>query len=366
MRIMWVIRPVEGGMLSHLSQLLEGMADQEILIAAPGSLQKWADGRQFFTVDIGDGLNLRADLRAACEVRRLVRQHRPHVVHSHGLKAALVTGLGLSLYPKRPPLVFTVHNNLPSPERSYHRAIYRLVHRRLLRSFDMVITVSDAVRDQLLEYTSPSRVITIRNGIPVERFGRYPRTAARAELGLSEGCRVVGLVARLIAGKGINTALEAASLLTKIIPDLHIVIVGDGPERARLESYAAALGLGSSVHFLGWREDVPALMAGWDVFILPSRSEGFSLSVLEAMASGLPVVVSDLACMREAVVSGKGGYLTRPGDAPELAAAILNVLRDNRRASQMGKFNRERAAALFGEDRMIQCTRAVYEGLSQS
>ena len=107
-------------------------------------------------------------------------------------------------------------------------------------------------------------------------------------------------------------------------------------------------------------------MAGWDVFILPSRSEGFSLSVLEAMASGLPVVVSDLACMREAVVSGKGGYLTRPGDAPELAAAILNVLRDNRRASQMGKFNRERAAALFGEDRMIQCTRAVYEGLSQS
>ena len=256
MRIMWVIRPVEGGMLSHLSQLLEGMADQEILIAAPGSLQKWADGRQFFTVDIGDGLNLRADPRAACEVRRLVRQHRPHVVHSHGLKAALSYRPWAQLYiPSVPPLVFTVHNNLPSPERSYHRAIYRLVHRRLLRSFDMVITVSDAVRDQLLEYTSPSRVITIRNGIPVERFGRYPRTAARAELGFGRPPGG-GLVARLIAGKGINTALEAASLLTKIIPDLHIVIVGDGPERARLESYAAALGLGSSVHFLGWREDV--------------------------------------------------------------------------------------------------------------
>jgi glycosyltransferase involved in cell wall biosynthesis len=107
-------------------------------------------------------------------------------------------------------------------------------------------------------------------------------------------------------------------------------------------------------------------MAGWDVFILPSSSEGFSLSVLEAMASGLPVVVSDLDSMREAVVVGKSGYLTKPGDAPELAAAILNVLRDPRRARQMGEFNRERAAALFGQEQMIACTRAVYEGLNHS
>ena len=278
MRIMWVIRPVEGGCSATSASSWRAW---QIRKSSSLPLDHCRSGRMDSSFHGGYRRWSQPQGRSQSRLRGAPFSEAAPApcVHSHGLKAALVTGLGLSLYPKRPPLVFTVHNNLPSPERSYHRAIYRLVHRRLLRSFDMVITVSDAVRDQLLEYTSPSRVITIRNGIPVERFGRYPRTAARAELGLSEGCRVVGLVARLIAGKGINTALEAASLLTKIIPDLHIVIVGDGPERARLESYAAALGLGSSVHFLGWREDVPALMAGWDVFILPSRSEGFSLSV---------------------------------------------------------------------------------------
>jgi glycosyltransferase involved in cell wall biosynthesis len=366
MRIMWVIRPAEGGMLSHISQLLVGLADQEILIAAPRSLEDLAKGRRFFPVEIGDGLSLRADLRAAGELRRLVRSLQPQLVHSHGLKAALVTAAALSLYPKRPRLVFTVHNNLPQPKAVISQMAYGVALRRMFRLMDMVITVSEALRDRLVEYAAPDRVITIRNGIPVERFRGYPRAAVRAELEIPETAKIVGMTARLIAGKGITTALEAVSLLTRIVPDLHFVVVGDGPERGKFESYGEALGLAKRVHFLGWREDVPRLMAGWDMFILPSSSEGFSLSVLEAMASGLPVVVSDLDSMREAVVVGKSGYLTKPGDAPELAAAILNVLRDPRRARQMGEFNRERAAALFGQEQMIACTRAVYEGLNHS
>lgn len=353
-------------MLRHVTQLLAGLADQEIIIAAPASLRDWAGEREFFPVEIGDGINVREDLCAVRHLRSLIMRLQPDVVHIHGLKAALIAAAAIRLCRKQPRLVCTVHNNLPRPKAIWRRAAYHFLHRWLFRRMDMVIAVSDALRDQLVEYARPGQVITIRNGIPVERFGRYPREDARARLQIPPEVKVVGMTARLIAGKGVNTALEAVSLLSKIMPDLNLVVVGDGPDRAKLESYAAALGVKDIVHFLGWRDDVPQLMVGWDLFILPSFSEGFSLSVLEAMASGLPVVVSDLACMREAVVSGKSGYLTKPGDAPELAAAILNILRDARRAKQMGMFNRERAAALFGQEQMIACTRAVYEGLSQA
>lgn len=367
MKIMWIIREAQGGMLSHLSQLLAGMADHDLVIVAPQHLQDWAAGRPFFPVEIGDRINAVQDITAIRQLRSLLHEHRPDVVHIHGLKAALITVAASRLLRRpRPRLVFTLHNNLPLPGNFFHRTVYTLVQRRLFRRLDFIITVSDAMRDQLVAYASPHRVITIRNGIPVDRFGQCPKAQARELMNLPMSARVVGLVARLISSKGISTAIKAASLLTKLIPDLHMVIVGEGPERARFENYASALGLSERVHFLGWRSDVPELMAGWDLFILPSLSEGFSVSVLEAMAAKLPVVVSDLPCMREAVVPKKGGYLVKPGDAPELAAAILNILKDPRRAEQMGEFNRQRAVALFGHELMIECTRAVYEGLSQT
>ena len=130
-----------------------------------------------------------------------------------------------------------------------------------------------------------------------------------------------------------------------------------------MEQYSRGLGLDRNVKFLGWRDDVPALMGGWDCFALPSLSEGFNLSVLEAMASRLPVVVSDLPALREAVVPGRGGLMVLPGSAPELAAALLHVLKSPDKAQAMGEYNRQRVETFFGEDRMVQCTRALYEGL---
>ncbi len=150
--------------------------------------------------------------------------------------------------------------------------------------------------------------MTIHNGILPSSFGLISREDSRAQAGLLPEDLVVGTVARLIPDKGIATLLEAVSLIAKILPDLKLVIVGgDGPERHRLEGYAQGLGLGQRAIFLGQREDVPCLMAGWNCFALPSLKEGFNISVLEAMASRLPVVASDLPALREAVLTGKGG-----------------------------------------------------------
>lgn len=359
---MWVVRPAEGGILQHLQQLSVGIPDLEIVVAAPPDLQEWVGQRRLLPLDLVDGLKPKQDFSAIRQLRRFIKREKAQIVHAHGLKAALITAA--ALMPRRQThFLFTAHNSLPqitSPLGSWGST---LAQRWLFNSMNTIISVSDAVRSQIIRYVPENKVLTIYNGISPNKFGSYPVEEARLSLGLGPEDQVLGTVARLIPSKGVGTLLEAVSLIAKIMPRLHLVVVGDGPERAKLEQYSTRLGLEQHVHFLGWREDVPGLMAGWDCFALPSLSEGFNLSVLEAMASRLPVVVSDLPALTEAVIPGKGGLVVQPGNAPELAAALLHVLKDPVKARAMGKFNRERVDTYFGEERMVSCTRALYEGM---
>lgn len=362
MKIMWVVRPAEGGILQHLKLLLAGIPDLEIVVLAPASLQEWAGNRRFISLDLVDGLNPKRDFAAMRHLRRLLRQEKADIVHAHGLKAALITAAALA--PRRHPhFLFTAHNSLPQSSSVFTRWGSGIVHRWMFNGMDTIISVSDSVRSQIIRYVPENKVLTIYNGISPSEFGGLSAEISRLRLGLTPDDQVVGTVARLIPGKGVGTLLEAVSLIAKIVPKLTLVVVGDGPDRQRLERYAQGLGLEEKVQFLGWRDDVPSLMAGWDCFALPSLSEGFNLSVLEAMASRLPVVVSDLPALREAVVPGRGGLMVLPGNAPELAAALLHVLKMPEKARAMGEFNRNRVDTFFGEDRMVRCTRALYEGM---
>ena len=362
MKVVWVVRPAEGGIMHHLRQLSAGLQDWEIVVAAPASLKDLLPGRRFIQLELVDGLCPRQDWAAVRRLKRILKEEKAQIVHAHGLKAALITAAALT--PKRHPhFVFTAHNSLPQSPSPFLGWASNLVQRWLFSGMSTITSVSDAVRAQIPRYVPESKVLTIYNGICSSEFGHYPGEMSRQSLALSEEDQVVGTVARLIPGKGVKTLLEAVSLVAKILPRLHLVVVGDGPERARLEAYSKRLGLEGRVRFLGWRDDVPSLMAGWDCFALPTLSEGFSLSVLEAMASRLPVVVSDLPALREAVVPGKGGLLVLPGSVPDWAAALLHVLKDPVKARAMGAFNRERVETFFGAERMVRCTRALYEGM---
>ncbi|WP_461371628.1 glycosyltransferase family 4 protein [Candidatus Darwinibacter acetoxidans] len=362
MKVIWVVRPAEGGILHHLQQLLAGLDDWEIAVAAPPALKGLLSARRFIDLELVDGFRPKEDLAAVRRLKRILKQENARIVHAHGLKAALITAAALA--PKRRPyFLFTAHNSLPQSSSRFMGWASTLVQRWLFSGMNTIISVSDAVRAQIIRYVPESKVLTIYNGICSSEFGQYPQEMSRSCLNLSPEDQVVGTVARLIPGKGVSTLLEAVSLVARILPQLHLVVVGDGSERAKLEAYSRRLGLGNRVHFVGWRDDVPSLMAGWDCFALPSLSEGFNLSVLEAMASRLPVVVSDLPALREAVVPGKGGLLVPPGSAAEWAAALLHVLKDPVKAKAMGAFNRERVEAFFGAERMVSCTRALYEGM---
>lgn len=358
-----MIRPAAGGIKEHLTHLRNGLKEEyEIIICGPADLAEWAEGFQFYPIDIVDGINLRKDLKAIWQLKSVLRAAKPRLVHIHGLKSVMI-GVPAAKLSGGSRLLFTAHNCLPQPQSRWYGVTHGLVNRRMLRSLDRIIAVSDAVSSELMEFVPYQRIVTIRNGVDYRRFEGYTRSEALAAMGLKADHFIIGVVARLIPEKGITCLLQAAALLQHILPQVRFVIVGDGPMRGQLEQYARALQLQEHVKFLGFRRDVPLLMAGWDLFVLPSFSEGLSVSVLEAMAAKLPLVVSDIPSMREVVVPGKSGLFFTPNDVPGLAAAILQIAKDPSKQQRMGDYNYRTVVRYFGIDQMIKATKLQYQEL---
>lgn len=363
MKVAWIIRPAAGGILQHLGHLLNGLDSKfQIIICGPEALADWVKDRPFYPIKLIDGIDPLQDLKGIWQFSRILKRERPELIHVHGLKSVMIAVPAAKMHGIH-NIMFTAHNCLPKPDSRWYKMTNGLIYRGLMRSLRRVITVSNAARNELVEYIPSHRIVTIYNGVDYQRFSGFSRHDSRISLEFSGDDLVVGVVARLIMEKGIASLLKAASLLKPIQPNIKFVIVGDGPHRRNFESYSRALNLESSVIFTGYRSDIPYLMAGWDLFVLPSLSEGFSVSVLEAMAAKLPVIVSDLPSMREMVVQGKGGYLVSSDDAPALAAAILGVLKDIDKARIMGEYNYNHVICNFGIEKMVRRTEEQYNQL---
>jgi glycosyltransferase involved in cell wall biosynthesis len=194
----------------------------------------------------------------------------------------------------------------------------------------------------------------IPNGIDLEPFAGEPQPR--------EGRMV--FIGRLRSPKRVDLALEALRQVREAVPAATLDVVGDGPLRAGLEQLAGRLGVSDRVRFLGTRTDLPLLLRDAQCFVLASDSEGCPLSVLEAMAAGVPVVATSVGGVPELVVDGETGTLARPGDATELAVALRGVLSAPERARTLGENGRERARRLFSRERMIQDTCALYDEIA--
>lgn len=203
----------------------------------------------------------------------------------------------------------------------------------------------------------------IPNGIPLRPApGPADRIAARRLLGLDERYQVVGIVAMLRPEKAHDVLLRAVAQLAADRPDLRLVVVGDGPERSRLRMLAGTLGIAERVLFTGRRADVPALLPAFDVGVLCSRHEAAPIAVIEAMAAGLPVVVSDCGGLPDMVTDGVEGLRVPVGSAPALASALARVLDDPDLARRLGTAGRDRAE----RDYRIESTARRFENLFTS
>lgn len=218
------------------------------------------------------------------------------------------------------------------------------------RSTDRVIAVSDALRDYLTNHVGLAAAQTgvIPNGIDADHFRPGPRRAKwRESLGIPSGAPVIGNVARLTPVKDHALLLAAFAVVRRQVNDATLVVVGDGPLRQRLEAQAAQLGLTQAIRFLGETREVSTLYREFDVFALSSRSEGTSISVLEAMASGVCVVATAVGGTPALLGAGYCGRLVPHGDPEALGAALVDLLHDQHTRARLAAVARDAVVAKY-------------------
>jgi glycosyltransferase involved in cell wall biosynthesis len=183
------------------------------------------------------------------------------------------------------------------------------------------------------------------------------------QLGLPQGVRLIGLIGRLWLQKRVKDAIWAADLLKVIRDDVHLLVIGDGPQRQRLLRFRDNCHIRDKVHFLGHREDALNLLPHFDVLWSTSMFEGQSNAILEAMAAGIPVVASDIPGTRDLVVPGETGYLVGVGDRANITRHTHRLLDDPALAARLGQAARQRAQSEFSVEKMIQSYVELYRGL---
>jgi len=296
-------------------------------------------------------------------LRRLLQQEQVAIFHSQvGISWEGMSGLRTAYRAQVPVRIVTEHLPylLTHPGQvAEHRATTRLA--------DRVITVSEGARASFLAHGYPeAQFVCIHNGIELPpRRSHEGAGRIRQALGVPAGAPFLLTVARLTPQKALDVLLAAIPAVLSRYPRAYFACVGEGPEQLRLLAQARALGIDEAVHFLGHRDDVPALLAAADLFVLPSRFEGHPLAALEALAAGLPVVGTRVCGLDEAVLDGETGRLVEPDQPRALAEAILELLPDADRRARMGEVGRRLVADQYSARRMARATMALYEELLQ-
>lgn len=243
------------------------------------------------------------------------------------------------------PLVVQLHQRIPEIDavRSVPVAV---------RGADVVIAVSRAVARQV-ERQNP---VVVYSGVDAGEGCYAVDSKARDSV-------VVGAACRLVDIKGLADLIEAMALLSPDFSNLRLEIAGEGPERENLEEQARRLGLMQRIRFLGWQREMGPVFRSWDIFAMPSLTEGFPMAALEAMAQGLPVVATSVGGLPELVEEGATGYLVPPSDAEALARGLRTLIVDTKRRQEMGMAGCRRAHEQFSVDRMVAQVAAIYRSL---
>jgi glycosyltransferase involved in cell wall biosynthesis len=305
--------------------------------------------------------------REVSHIRRLLSADRFHVCHVHGMRAALYGRLAAATLRPRPSVIFTIHG-FAAPFYPWHKRIgYLELERVLQRVTDCTIAVAQAEADLFLSFglTTPERICVLPYGIDVARFAacQADSDALRSSLGVGQG-PVLLTVCRLNVPRDFASLLTAFRKILDEFPTAHLLIVGDGPQRASVEALSHHLALAQNVHITGFRDDVPKLMSLADVYVLTSYGwEGYPASALEAQAAAVPVVVTDAGGSREAVEHERAGLVVPRCCPDSLAQALLRLLRDPGLRRQMGQAGQQRAYREFTRERMIESMIKIYDGV---
>jgi glycosyltransferase involved in cell wall biosynthesis len=332
-----------GGAQTYVASLLPALAARfEVVVAAHGEgplVDAARDaGVRFVSLrHVRRPLHPARDLMGLFELVALIRRERPDIVHVNSSKAGALGRIAAALA-RVPVTVYTVHGWAFKAYTGGASTLYRSADRLLARATTVTICVTETERAAGLAARTcgAERTVVIQNAVDVDAAPR-----ARND---GDPPRIV-TVGRLAWPKDPHTLVRALARVR--VRPYSALIVGDGPEQAGVEAEVRRLGLESAVQLCGPRHDVPDLLARSDVFVLASRSEGGPISILEAMAAGLPVVASDVGGVGELVAEGTTGILVPPADPDALAAALDRLLADPELRRRLGAAGLERARERF-------------------
>lgn len=296
------------------------------------------------------------------ELYSFCRQCRFDVVHTHMPKGGVVGRTAASLA-GTPLVIHTIHgliyNDFIPPWRA---RLYRSLERLSGRFCNVFISVNEGDRLRAIEagIAKPGHIVTIPNGIDTRQFINTTPAPLRAELLIPEEAVLIGTTGRLAVQKGLEYLIRAVPLLVAAEPRAHVAFAGIGELEDDLRALVSELGVEEHCHFLGFRQDIPALLASFDLYAQPSLWEGLSISLLEAMAAGKPIVTTDIIGSREVIEDGVTGLLVPPTDVEALATALLSLMRNPTRAQELGRSAGQHVVKHFDANRMVEETLELY------
>jgi len=312
------------------------------------------------------------DYAAFTRVSAILREFRPHIVHTHMAKAGAIGRAAAAMYNRsaapadRVRVVHTYHGHVLEGYFSAAKtALFVGIERLLARATDRIIAISPAIRDELLlehRIGRPEQYRVVPLGFDLSALTAIDdraRAAARVSLGIGASAHVVSTVGRLTAIKQHHLFLETARLVANHDPAALFLVAGDGELRAELEQTARDFGLADRVRFLGWRRDLDVIYGASDVFLLTSRNEGTPVALIESLAAGVPGVSTEVGGVRD-VMTGDLGFVAPFDDAAGLATGVTTLVSDPKLRRAIGDLGRTSVVARYGIDRLVDDIDALY------
>ena len=338
---------------------LRGLGHRTVLVAHPqGELRRRAsEGLDL----IGLAPRTELDLAAAWRLSRVLKQVEPEIVHAHdphgvAVAAAAIGYGGLAV---RPTLVASRRVDFPLKLNALSQWKYRQVA--------AFLCASEAIRQILIGQGIPrERALTIHEGIDLAHVDAAPPVSVRETFWLPTNAPIVGCIGALVEHKGHRHLVHASVDIVRAVPEARVVILGEGELRDDLARLIHELGLERHVLLPGFRPDVLSLLKTFDVFVMPSITEGLGTSILDAMACTRAVVASAVGGIPEVVEHETTGLLVPPRDATALGAAVVRLLRDATLTDRLGRAGRARVEGRFTAERMVQDTLELYQRLRQA
>ena len=365
-RVLLVHQPIDGGVARHVADLSAGLRDRdfEVILCGPSlplSEQKSARGpAAHVALPLQRAITPRSELQAIAELATIIRRLRPDLVHAHSSKAGAVARLARLRVP-RTRVVYTPHGYAMAGffEHPLERVAYREAERTLGLLTSRVIAVCEAEAELARRVTPPRRVRVVHNGLdPIAAGPADARVLELSRLG-----PVICTVSQLRPGKGLETLIDALPPVLDRCPSVQLVLIGDGVLRASLQARTRDRGISSSVHFLGEHPDPVAALRAVQIFVLPSWAESFPYAILEAMATGLPIIASDVGGIGEALIDRENGLLVPARRPDSLTAALLALVDDAQLRGRLGAAALSTVARRFTREAMADGVAHVYREL---